>query len=40
MFPGANVAMGLRMMQDMAFDPTPAVNDFGWTARGFHPSFG
>ena len=40
LFPGANVAMGLRMMQDMAFDPTPAARDFGWTARGFHPSFG
>jgi nucleoside-diphosphate-sugar epimerase len=39
LFPGANVAMGLRMMQDMAFDPTPAITDFGWTARGFRPSF-
>jgi len=40
LFPGANVAMGLRMMQDMAFDPTPAINDFGWIARGFRPFFG
>ena len=39
LFPGANVAMGLRMMQDMAFDPMPAVRDFGWTARDFRPSF-
>jgi nucleoside-diphosphate-sugar epimerase len=39
LFPGANAAMGLRMMQDMAFDSTPAINDFGWSARGFHPSF-
>jgi nucleoside-diphosphate-sugar epimerase len=40
LFPGANVAMGLRMTQDMAFDPMPAVNDFGWMARGFRPFFG
>jgi nucleoside-diphosphate-sugar epimerase len=39
LFPGANVAMGLRMTQDMAFDPTPAIEDFGWAARGFRPSF-
>jgi nucleoside-diphosphate-sugar epimerase len=39
LLPGANVAMGLRMMQDMAFDPMPAIQDFGWTARGFRPSF-
>jgi nucleoside-diphosphate-sugar epimerase len=39
LFPDANVAMGLRMMQDMAFDSTPAVKDFGWTARDFRPSF-
>jgi len=39
LFPGANVAMGLRMMQDMTFDATPAINDLGWTARGFRPVF-
>jgi len=39
LFPGANVAMGIRMMQDMAFDARPAVTDFGWQPRGFHPAF-
>ena len=39
LFPGANVAMGLRMMQDMAFDATPAIRDFGWNPRGFRPAF-
>ncbi|CCE10039.1 NAD-dependent epimerase/dehydratase [Bradyrhizobium sp. STM 3843] len=39
LFPGANVAMGLRMMQDMAFDAGPAMRDFGWSARGFRPLF-
>jgi nucleoside-diphosphate-sugar epimerase len=39
MFPGANVAMGIRMMRDMAFDPRPAIADFGWQPRGFHPMF-
>jgi nucleoside-diphosphate-sugar epimerase len=39
LFPGANVAMGIRMMKDMAFDATPAKKDFGWNPRGFHPVF-
>jgi nucleoside-diphosphate-sugar epimerase len=39
LFPGANVAMGLRMTQDMAFDATPAIRDFGWSPRGFRPVF-
>jgi nucleoside-diphosphate-sugar epimerase len=39
LFPGANVAMGLRMMKDMTFDATPAVRDFGWNPRAFHPVF-
>jgi nucleoside-diphosphate-sugar epimerase len=39
LFPGANVAMGIRMMQDMAFDARAAVADFGWQPRGFHPMF-
>ena len=39
LFPGANVAMGIRMMKDMTFDATPAVRDFGWNPRGFHPTF-
>ena len=33
LFPGANVAMGIRMMKDMTFDSTPAVRDFGWNPR-------
>jgi nucleoside-diphosphate-sugar epimerase len=39
LFPTANVAMGLRMMKDMTFDATPAVEDFGWNPRRFHPVF-
>jgi nucleoside-diphosphate-sugar epimerase len=39
LFPGANVAMGTRMMKDMTFDPTPAVRDFGWNPRAFNPVF-
>ena len=39
LFPGANVAMGIRMMKDMTFDSTPAIRDFGWNPRAFHPMF-
>jgi nucleoside-diphosphate-sugar epimerase len=39
LFPGANAAMGIRMMKDMAFDSTPAVQDFGWKPREFKPRF-
>jgi nucleoside-diphosphate-sugar epimerase len=39
LFPDANVAMGIRMMKDMTFDPNPAIQDFGWTPRSFHPVF-
>ena len=39
LFPGANVAMGIRMMKDMTFDATPATQDFGWNPRPFHPKF-
>jgi nucleoside-diphosphate-sugar epimerase len=39
LFPGANVAMGTRMMKDMTFDSTPAVQDFGWNPRKFSPVF-
>lgn len=39
LFPGANVAMGIRMMKDMTFDSAPAVRDFGWNPRAFNPSF-
>jgi len=40
LFPSANVAMGTRMMKDMTFDSTPAIRDFGWRPRAFHPVFG
>ena len=39
LFPGANAAMGTRMMKDMTFDSTPAVQDFGWKPRSFSPVF-
>jgi nucleoside-diphosphate-sugar epimerase len=39
LFPDANVAMGIRMMKDMTFDPNPAIQDFGWNPRSFHPVF-
>jgi nucleoside-diphosphate-sugar epimerase len=39
LFPGANVAMGIRMMMDMSFDSTPAVRDLGWNPRAFNPVF-
>lgn len=39
LYPGANVAMGIRMMKDMAFDAAPAARDFGWNPRAFHPVF-
>jgi nucleoside-diphosphate-sugar epimerase len=39
LYPGANVAMGIRMMKDMTFDAAPAVRDFGWRPRGFKPVF-
>jgi nucleoside-diphosphate-sugar epimerase len=39
LFPGANVAMGTRMVKDMTFDSTPAVRDFDWNPRRFNPTF-
>ncbi|MBR1120210.1 epimerase [Bradyrhizobium lablabi] len=39
LFPGANVAMGIRMMKDMTFDSTPAERDIGWSPRPFNPKF-
>jgi nucleoside-diphosphate-sugar epimerase len=40
LFPGANVAMGTRMMKDMTFDCTPAIRDLSWKPRAFNPVFG
>ena len=39
LLPGATAAMGARMGQDLAFDAAPALRDFGWTPRAFHPRF-
>ncbi|MGA7994809.1 MAG: epimerase, partial [Bradyrhizobium sp.] len=39
LYPGANVTMGIRMMKDMTFDSTPAIQDFGWNPRRFSPVF-
>lgn len=38
-YPGATAAMGTRMGQDLTFDSSAAVRDFGWTPRNFHPRF-
>lgn len=39
LFPGANVAMGIRMMKDMTFDASPAIKDLSWKPRSFRPVF-
>ena len=38
-YPGATVAMGTRMGQDLTFDSSEAMADFGWSPRKFHPDF-
>lgn len=38
-YPGATTAMGTRMGQDLTFDSSPAMRDFGWSPRKFHPKF-
>lgn len=38
-FPGVTPVMGERMLKDMAFDSSSAINDFGWSARKFEPQF-
>lgn len=38
-YPGATTAMGTRMGQDLTFDSSDAVRDFGWSPRRFHPRF-
>jgi nucleoside-diphosphate-sugar epimerase len=39
LLPDYNVAMGKRMVKDMIFDATPAIEDFGWNPRPFRPQF-
>lgn len=38
-YPGATIAMGARMGQDLTFDSSDAARDFGWSPRRFHPRF-
>lgn len=38
-YPGATAAMGTRMGQDLTFDSSAAMRDFGWSPRRFHPRF-
>ena len=38
-YPGATVAMGTRMGQDLTFDSADAARDFAWSPRAFHPRF-
>ena len=37
--PGATAAMGARMSEDLAFDASPAMRDFGYAPRPFRPVF-
>lgn len=39
LFPGTNVAMGLRMASDLEYDIAPAAEAFGWAPRPFKPTF-
>jgi nucleoside-diphosphate-sugar epimerase len=39
LFPGVTPVMGERMSKDMAFDSSPAIDDFGWSTRNFAPHF-
>jgi len=39
LLPGATAAMGERMAEDLVFDGAPAVRDFGWSPKDFHPQF-
>ncbi len=39
LLPGATAAMGVRMAEDLTFDPGPAARDFGWRPRPFRPDF-
>lgn len=39
LLPGATASMGVRMAEDLTFDPAPAARDFGWSPRGFRPKF-
>jgi nucleoside-diphosphate-sugar epimerase len=38
-FPGLKAEMGVRMASDLIFDCSSATADFGWSPRGFKPSF-
>jgi nucleoside-diphosphate-sugar epimerase len=37
--PGATAQMGARMGENLTFDGQPAVDDFAWNPRPFHPDF-
>ncbi len=39
LLPGATVAMGARMADDLVFDGSAAARDFGWAPRDFRPHF-
>jgi nucleoside-diphosphate-sugar epimerase len=38
-YPDVTIAMGERMLKDLAFDSSAAVADFRWNSRIFAPSF-
>ena len=39
LLPGATAGMGVRMAENLTFDPAPAARDFGWAPRAFRPRF-
>jgi nucleoside-diphosphate-sugar epimerase len=39
LLPGATMAMGARMSEDLIFDGERARGDFAWAPRAFHPDF-
>ena len=39
LYPNVTAVMGERMLKDLAFDSSAAVEDFGWKTRNFRPNF-
>jgi hypothetical protein len=39
LLPGATAGMGVRMSEDLVFDPSAATRDLAWRPRPFRPQF-